>query len=469
MRVQDGTPIAGNRQAGADKGGPQAPATCRVTVVCGSAGMDLLLPAQLPVADLLPTVLRLLAPRGERGVGARSWSLAPPGADALDSAATLDAGGIRDGDLLLLLAAAVQPPAPVVVDVRSAVEAWADADEWTARRAAGFLAWVVAVIALALVPLATITVSPAALLPVTLLVSAGLASVAVAVRTAAPGVSIAAVTVLGVCCGVAVGATSHGAGWLPGCVVAAGFAAAAVPTFLLRPWQPGAVAVAVAFAVPAVGAALVAATAAGGLPILAAVRGIGLAAVCAIGAVPRSAVAMGGLLGMDERHRRGPPLRPRDVDQAAGRAERVTSGLLAGLGGTVACAAAVLSLSTSPWDTALAGLLGATVLARSRIASRGRHVLILWVTSLASLGIACAVLVTRMPFVAPVLLSALLVLGAAVVMATAARHGWTGAIRARLSQAAGVADRMLPAAALVVAAGGCGLYGWTGAALAGLG
>ena len=52
--------------------------------------------------------------------------------------------------------------------------------------------------------------------------------------------------------------------------------------------------------------------------------------------------------------------------------------------------------------------------------------------------------------------------------AVASRH-WTLATKGRLAQAAGIADRILPAAALVVAAGGFGLYDWVGAVTAGLG
>ncbi len=214
---------------------------------------------------------------------------------------------------------------------------------------------------------------------------------------------------------------------------------------------------------------LVAAGAAAGVTALTAARGLGLAATCCVGAVPRSAVAIAGLLAADERHRRGRSVGAPEIDRAARRAENAVSGLLAGLGGCAALAAWVLSVSTSGWDVALAGLLGATLAARSRLASRGSHVVTLWLAGLIALGAAALGVGLRAPALTSVLMAGALVSGCVAVVAAVASRHWTLATKGRLAQAAGIADRILPAAALVVAAGGFGLYDWVGAVTAGLG
>jgi type VII secretion integral membrane protein EccD len=76
---------------------------CRLTVVAPRTRMDLALPVDATLADVLPTLLRHAGedpndPAFLRG----GWSLQRIGEPPLDTARRLAAAGIRDGDLLYL-------------------------------------------------------------------------------------------------------------------------------------------------------------------------------------------------------------------------------------------------------------------------------------------------------------------------------------------------------------------------------
>ncbi len=110
----------------------------RVTVVGDGRQMDISLPADTPIGEQLPTVLRLLSvPNAPVPV---RWRLAAPEFGSLDPARSLDEVGVLDGASLYLTEAATAPPPPFVDDVESAVaqEVADRAPSWTgpARRSA---------------------------------------------------------------------------------------------------------------------------------------------------------------------------------------------------------------------------------------------------------------------------------------------------------------------------------------------
>ncbi len=112
---------------------------CRVELHADAWQLDLALPAGVPIAALIPSVVDLAADRGagRRGTApmAVSYRLSCPGAPALDSSKTLSQHGIRDGAVLLLTRAAEELPAPRFDDPAEQISATvcARTRPWTPR------------------------------------------------------------------------------------------------------------------------------------------------------------------------------------------------------------------------------------------------------------------------------------------------------------------------------------------------
>ncbi|RAS68753.1 type VII secretion integral membrane protein EccD [Lentzea atacamensis] len=129
----------------------------RVTVVAPRTRIDVALPADVAVADLLPMLLdmaREATPDG--GVRHGGWCLAKLGDSPLDPARTLASLGVVDGELLQLRRRNENPPPPLYDDVVDAI-AESDPDSfrpWTKETAqkfghiAGALALIAAAVAL---------------------------------------------------------------------------------------------------------------------------------------------------------------------------------------------------------------------------------------------------------------------------------------------------------------------------------
>ena len=94
----------------------------RVTVVAPRTRIDVALPADVAVADLLPMLLEMARESTPDG-GARhgGWALARIGQAPLDSTRTLRGCGVLDGELLQLCKRAESPPPPLFDDVIDAV------------------------------------------------------------------------------------------------------------------------------------------------------------------------------------------------------------------------------------------------------------------------------------------------------------------------------------------------------------
>ncbi|SDF66730.1 type VII secretion integral membrane protein EccD [Lentzea fradiae] len=129
----------------------------RVTVVAPRTRIDVALPADVAVADLLPMLLdmaREATPDG--GVRHGGWCLAKLGDSPLDPARTLASLGVVDGELLQLRRRNENPPPPLYDDVVDAI-AESDPDSfrpWTKETAqrfghiAGALSLIAAAVAL---------------------------------------------------------------------------------------------------------------------------------------------------------------------------------------------------------------------------------------------------------------------------------------------------------------------------------
>lgn len=82
---------------------------CRLTIqVAGPAApaaVDVMLPADCPVAELIPSIVDVALGGTEMAVDPRRWYLTGIGGDVLDSSKTLRESAVHDGELILLTAA----------------------------------------------------------------------------------------------------------------------------------------------------------------------------------------------------------------------------------------------------------------------------------------------------------------------------------------------------------------------------
>lgn len=100
------------------------PGLRRVSVHADTTVIDLALPAGVPVATLIPSIVDMLDGHGGEGFGdpaGRRYQLSVPGASALPASTTLAQSGIRDGAVLVLSRPAIPLPVPRYDDLTEAV------------------------------------------------------------------------------------------------------------------------------------------------------------------------------------------------------------------------------------------------------------------------------------------------------------------------------------------------------------
>ncbi|MGK5738006.1 type VII secretion integral membrane protein EccD [Micromonospora sp. URMC 103] len=94
----------------------------RITIVAPRTRMDLALPSDVPLADLLPTLLRYAGEDlADEGVRHGGWSLTRLGGQPLDGGRTVTQLGVRDGEVLYFNPRAATAPEVVFDDVVDAV------------------------------------------------------------------------------------------------------------------------------------------------------------------------------------------------------------------------------------------------------------------------------------------------------------------------------------------------------------
>ncbi|HEV7466592.1 MAG TPA: type VII secretion integral membrane protein EccD [Candidatus Dormibacteraeota bacterium] len=326
-----------------------------LTVAGPASAADLSLPADVPVAELLPDLVRLLSPDPEVALGT-GWGLNRLGEAPLSLDRGLTAAGVRDGDMVYLRPLDEIQPA-TVADLVDAVAGAVDVRGglWTAaaRRSAMTLAAAVALL------LATAVAVHDLPLGVRVGVALGIALLAVAAaRLAAPRagtlsaalLALSAVVPAGLAGGIAgalldpAGFAGVVAGTAVGVAAGAGAAALAVPA-ARGPAAAVAVAAVPAGAVVAIGMALGASAGQ-----VAAVLAVLL--VCAAAQLPLlvAALHLGGAATAREAG-----LAEQEVAARVDSAHHLLGWLSAGTSAALAGALAVLALSTEPWELALAG------------------------------------------------------------------------------------------------------------------
>jgi type VII secretion integral membrane protein EccD len=358
----------------------------RVTVVTQERTVDLALPTALPLAEVMPQLMRYAAPGNGVGTGGgpTSWTLARMGGTHLSLAQTLADAGVRDGDILELRPEG-QGPRPVLVeDVRDAVEDSVDAagGTWTTRTTSSFVVLAGSIVLLALAALIALAgLSTSADWP-TDLNSPATGGTAVVVmgfatwwasRTARDGdAQAAAVAAMawGAMLALAVADLADADPWVTATACVAAAAVVAGVTRLVTPVTTGHVAFAAVLLVVTV-AMLVAQTWDRTQDI--APRVAPVLTLLAVGAIPRVSLSVGGLASADYRVRNVGVLEL-PVLQARYRASNaILVGSLAAIAVVVTWFGGVLALATDPWDRALSLALAAGLVLRSRAFSRTQH------------------------------------------------------------------------------------------------
>ena len=442
---------------------------CRLTVLAPRLRVDVALPSDVPVAELVPMVLELVGEPERSGVvRPRPWRLSGVAGGLLPAAATLDELGVLDGELLRLGPATPAPRVPVFDDPVDALAAGAGDGAAREHQLEGAAVLLVIVAAAGLLSAGGPGWVAAALL-------AGAAAVAGVVCAAklvrpdavdrAPDHGLARVVALG---GVVLAAA---AGWnaLPGAsltgplmaaAVAAGIAAATAQ-LVLRVVAPtlvaaGVVAVATAAAVMAVrlGAGSIAAATAS-------------AAVAIVGAplLPRVALRLAGLPR---------PVVPADGSEltdddaglpAAELAERgdLARGYLAGLTGgaaTIASVGALFAASGGGWfGPVFAAVTAVVLLLRARgyaDAAPARTAL----GAAVATAVGLAVILSAPGFTAAPLACVVLLLGAAAGIAAldASTRGRRFALSPVLRRSIDLAEALLVAACVPLALAAMDLF-----------
>lgn len=441
----------------------------RVTVVAPTARVDVSLPQQSTVAELVPILVRMTA--GERaGTG---WTLGRLGAQPLDTSSTVAGASIRDGELLYLNARDAKPAPLVFDDVVDAIASTAAQPRAAWRpaltRAVGLVAGLVT---LAGAGLLVAAVRPR--WPLTSLVDGVLALVlllAAAALARADDDAWVAATLAGAgvpasfFAGVALGVPDGGNPFTPrpealafGCAVLALYAILAAAAVVRRfPWFAGlttaagigflaALVAAASDAPPAKVAAVVAAGALATSPLLP-------VTALRLGRLPAPRVPVDvAAFRRDDRPTLGP-----DVADRTRTASDVLGGLLAGIALVVAGATVVLVRSDSGWAWGLSGLCGLAMLLRARAYTVAIHRGALVLGGIATLMIAAPGLAASgPPGMRPPLIAGVVLLGVV---------GVSYGARARLDQPSPYWTRLLDVlevfavvSLLPLAAGVLGLY-----------
>jgi type VII secretion integral membrane protein EccD len=376
----------------------------RLTIRAPRRSLDLAIPYQVPLAELLPEVLRRSGEAGELdpGTATGAWVLRRGDGASLRGEAALAHQGVRDGDVLYLVPRNLTWPEPeyddVIEEVAAAAKAHGRTWDGTATR-------VFALVAAGLVLLTglgtLLAVGPPRVIP-------GLAAAGVAVVLLAVGALLSRAFGDGVA-----GAAAGGMGLPYAAAAGALFAAGQTPGFglgtdsllvgscaLLFTAVVGAVAVghglrvfvaggtlAVAGLVGAILRIWLTAPRAGALVVVLLVAGIGLAPLVAVrlGRLPLPVVtASAALLNAEQR-----PTRP-EVLAAVVRGDEILIGSLTGISVAAAGCMAVLTAAGGISSPLLAGFAAAALLLRARLFPAVAARLPLLIAGLAGLALTAA-------------------------------------------------------------------------------
>lgn len=437
----------------------------RVTVVTADRTIDLALPNALPLADVLPQVMRYAAPDGQEG-SPTSWTLAPLGGASLSLSQTLGDAGVLDGDVLELRAQADDVRPVAVEDVRDTVEDSVDASGgvWSTLTTRSFtvllgsivltvfgaVSWVAEALGggrLAdLDTPATTLVSTAVLLFVTWW-AARFARV-VDAQTATAGAMVWAALF-----GSVVGRRAELDGWEVLALAVAAVAVVAGVARLLTPAATGHLAVAAVLLVAGLANAVVGWTDIPGDQFR---RILPVVVLLVVGSIPLVSLSVGGLASADYRVRHVGRLDLVALRARYRASNAVLVGSLVGIALVIAWGGIALDLAGSSWDRTLALTLAAAAILRSRLFSRTPHMLPLRVA-----GIVIIVFAMARFAVDEELASSWLVVAVAIILLAAVALSSlqiSDITRARVKRWLNIVEFLVVVDLLVVLVGSLGVY-----------
>ena len=406
----------------------------RVTVVAPRTRIDVALPADVSIADLMPMLLDMakeVAPDG----GARhgGWCLAKVGGGQLDPSRTLGSLGVVDGDLVQLRKRSENPPPPLYDDVVDAIaEATPDSYRpWTpetARRIghlASALGLIGAAIALYLAgPMGGgPNLGPAITAGITAIAAAAIgATLAHSYQLPTTGVVIAAAGGLPMAfvCGLY---TVPGATGRPGLLLASALVLVVAAASI---WLIGAgITVFVsAGAAAAIGVIAFLVATLINHPAAGIAAGTAALALAGISLLPRVTIQLARLPlpnvpsnAEDLKDDSGFPDFSA-IEQRAGLAHQYMTGMIIGCGGAAAIAATIAAGSTSAWGILLAAVITGVLLLRGRSYANGSQAIALMATGILSgVGVLAGWLVKSDPFGRNLwVFAALLIIGAGSIL-----------------------------------------------------
>lgn len=391
---------------------------CRVTVTGPGRWADLALPSGVPVASLLPQVLRVCSPETE-GTEPAGWALTTVDGEVVAPEGTLAAAGVLDGDVLLLRRDVRRIQPAHIDDVRGAVEDRVDetARIWRSRTTFTFGLFL-ATIGPLLVLTAMLFFHPSRLhllvAPVGMVFS--LVGMWVACRrsmwVSAHFLLVAAAIWGALSTALPVPVVAEN----PAPAVVAAFACVGLSAVAVWGWRIHPLALpylsGLALITVAVG---VACTVSLFVDVAQAVRVLALLLAVCVGVLPRIALALGGLSNLDYEVRHSGATRTEQFEESLRDSDLLLLGAV--VGAAVAATATVpLLVSTGGLpDLVLAALVGLLLIMRSRFFDRVAHVLPLRLGGVAGLAVVGVVAVLdRLPVLLPWVPGIALVVGVSV-------------------------------------------------------
>lgn len=367
-----------------DEGAWVQTAYSRVTVLTVDRTVDLALPSALPLADVLPQVMRYAAP--EAGEEAPiSWTLSRLGGTGMALSQTLAEAGVVDGEVLELRPETAEVRPVLVEDVRDAVEDRVDAagGVWTTGTTGAFavLAGTTVLVVLGLLAWVGRVGGPSAWadvagpVPVVLVVAVLLFATwwsAWAGHDLGSQVAAAGAMAWGVLLGLSISSAADLDGSLALTVCASVVAAIAGVARLLTPRTTAHLAFA---AVLLVTGAVEAAAATGLFPADQARRVVPVLALLTLGVLPRVSLTVGGLASADYRVRHVGRLDLATLRSRYRESNAILVGLVLGITVLVGWGSVAMLVAGTSWEQALAVAMGLVLTLRSRLFSRTQHML----------------------------------------------------------------------------------------------
>ncbi|GAA2056021.1 type VII secretion system ESX-4 subunit EccD4 [Nocardiopsis rhodophaea] len=389
-----------------------------MTVTGPQRWADLALPGTVPVATLLPQVIRVVSPDTE-GTEPAGWTLTTSDGEPVHPEASLENAGIGDGDVLLLERVSARGRPAHIDDVRGAVE---DEIDETARFWGSSATFAFGMLLAAIGPLIVLGVmtyvrsSPGNLAIAGIGALYALALVMFATRRSMAGVGH---VLFGTACawGAATGMFAvHVVSPNADVLVLAAFGSVGALLIAGIGWMIDELGLSYV-------AALAVVTVAGG--VISAVgmfvdgaqgvRALAVLLVLGVGALPRIALAMGGLSSLDYEVRHSGQVDSERFEESLTSSDRLLLGAVVGFAASAVAAVPLLVFMGRGFpDVLLAALLSLLLVLRSRLFDRIGHVLPLRVGGVVGLGITLMASSRLVPALGPWIPAIALALGVAV-------------------------------------------------------